>query len=129
ANAHRPGPRLFEEIRPVSRMPDPVAFRNQCLNVLPQQLLSSIAEQPLELGVDEGDFPFVVHYHHRVWGSVHQTAELKFRTLALRNVAFVCRVAKGLPSLSRCNTQWLTTVICVPSLRRWVSSPCQWPSQ
>ena len=67
-------------------MPTPEAFGHQDFNLLPQQLLSSISKQPLDLGVHQNDFAVLVHYDHGIWSGLQKPAEFLLGPLALGDV-------------------------------------------
>jgi hypothetical protein len=87
AGAHRAGPWCGEVAVAKSGVPAPVPLRHQHLDGLAQELLASIAEQPLGLGVDQHDAPGPVDDHHGVGCGLEQPAELLLGLLAIGDVA------------------------------------------
>ncbi len=67
-------------------MPSPESFGHEDFNLLPQQLLSSISKQPLDLGVHQNDFAILVHYDHAIRSGLQKLAEFFLGPLMLRDV-------------------------------------------
>ena len=59
----------------------------QDLNLLSQDLISVVAKQLFNLGIDQDDFSLQVHYYHGVGRCLQETSELGFRPLAVADVS------------------------------------------
>ncbi len=84
ATAHRAGLRITEEFVPVLRVAVTEPFGNQDLYPLPEQFLAWIAEQLLDLGVDQDDHSAFVHHEHPGGRGLDGHPELFDRTLSFR---------------------------------------------
>src|SRR6266850_622299 len=72
AHAHRSDTRIGKEAVPMSRMPLPIAFRQQHLDFLTEKLLARIAKQLLRLRVDQNDPAVPIDDDHRVGRRIEQ---------------------------------------------------------
>ena len=70
------------------------AFRDDVLDLLPEQLVAAVAELLLGLNIQQDDLAALVHHHHRVGGRLQQPAipafhlrQMLFRGLAHADVA------------------------------------------
>ncbi len=59
------------------------AFRDELLNLLPQQLFTFVAKQFVHLGVHENDFSFSIHDYHGVRRRFQELVELRLGGSAL----------------------------------------------
>src|SRR5204863_3520820 len=79
---HRPGLRVREEVGSVARMALAQPGGYQELDGLPKQLVARVAEQSLDLAVDEDDLSDAIDHHHAARRGLHRGAEPRFGALA-----------------------------------------------
>src|SRR5258708_5773825 len=68
-------------------MLSPEPFRHQHLNLMIEQVLTSVAEQFLDLRIDQNNLPLSIHHHHGIGSGFQQPAELGFGSFALADIA------------------------------------------
>src|SRR5258708_27662656 len=91
ARPHRSHPRFNEKTRAVARMPPPEPFRHQHLNLMIKQVLTLVAEQFLDLRIDQNNLPLSIHHHHRIGGGFQQSTEPDLTSFSLRDVSYDAR--------------------------------------
>src|SRR6185436_11762927 len=79
--------RVRVERGPKVWMPRAMALGDQDLDLLPEQLLTRIAKDLLDLRIDKFDLSLFVNNDHGVWRRFEQPADAFLRLLPLRDVA------------------------------------------
>src|SRR5258708_14814397 len=88
ARPHRSHPRFNEKTRAVSRMPPPEPFRHQHLNLMIEQVLTLVAEQFLDLRIDQNNLPLSIYHHHGIGGSFQQSLKSQHRAFSGSDLSF-----------------------------------------
>ena len=62
---------MREKVRPVARMCIAKSVGRQDVHRLTDQICAVVAKQLFGLGVDQDDYPLLIHHHHRTGRRLH----------------------------------------------------------